>query len=86
MTALHRRSGRASRPRRTPWRWWRERPIGVTRMDYDLAYYDLAYYDRDGVRHDLAKEIRATLQWCEAELNKLEAALPDIDRPERIDG
>jgi hypothetical protein len=48
----------------------------VTRTDYELVYYV------GGKRRDLAERIRAALDWCDAELSKLEAKLPDI-KPQR---
>jgi hypothetical protein len=38
--------------------------------------YELAYYDEAGNRHDLEKEIRCAIDWCEQELTAIEAKLP----------
>jgi hypothetical protein len=46
--------------------------------------YELAYYDEAGERHDLEKEIRRAVDWCDRELTAIEAKLaPAYDpRPE----
>jgi hypothetical protein len=38
--------------------------------------YELAYYDEAGERHDLEKEIRRAINWCDRELTAIEAKLP----------
>jgi hypothetical protein len=38
--------------------------------------YELAYYDQAGERHDLEKEIRRAVDWCDRELTAIEAKLP----------
>jgi hypothetical protein len=38
--------------------------------------YELAYYDEAGERHDLEKEIRRAVDWCDRELTAIEAKLP----------
>jgi hypothetical protein len=38
--------------------------------------YELAYYDEAGKRHDLEKEIRRAIAWCDRELTAIEATLP----------
>jgi hypothetical protein len=38
--------------------------------------YELAYYDEAGDRHDLEKEIRRAVDWCDQELTAIEAKLP----------
>jgi hypothetical protein len=38
--------------------------------------YELAYYDDAGERHDLEKEIRDAIHWCDRELTAIEGKLP----------
>jgi hypothetical protein len=38
--------------------------------------YELAYYDEARKRHDLEKEIRRAIYWCDRELTAIEAKLP----------
>jgi hypothetical protein len=40
--------------------------------------YELAYYDEAGERHDLEKEIRRAVDWCDRELTAIEAKLLDV--------
>jgi hypothetical protein len=39
--------------------------------------YELAYYDEAGERHDLEKEIRRAVDWCDQKLTAIEAKLLD---------
>ena len=43
--------------------------------------YELAYYDEAGERHDLEKEIRRAVDWCDRELTSIEAKLPPAYDP-----
>jgi len=43
--------------------------------------YELAYYDEAGERHDLEKEIRRAVDWCDRELTAIEAKLPPAYDP-----
>ena len=43
--------------------------------------YELAYYDEAGERHDLEKEIRRAVDWCDRELTAIEAKLPPTYDP-----
>ena len=38
--------------------------------------YELAYYDEANKRHDLEKEIRDAIKWCDRELTAIEEKLP----------
>jgi hypothetical protein len=43
--------------------------------------YELAYYGEAGERHDLEKEIRRAVDWCDRELIAIEAKLPPTYHP-----
>ena len=45
--------------------------LEITNVSYELARYDEA-----GERHDLEKEIRRAIDWCDRELTAIEAELP----------
>jgi hypothetical protein len=44
--------------------------------------YELAYYDEASERHDLEKEIRRAVDWCDRELTAIEAKLPPAYDPD----
>jgi hypothetical protein len=50
---------------------------GTVQVDAS-RYYDLAYYDDGGERRDLAGSIIDAIEWCDAELFKMECRLPEV--------
>jgi hypothetical protein len=51
-------------------------------IEITSARYELAYYDEAGERHDLEKEIRRAINWCDRELTAIEEKLPPVYDPD----